>query len=136
MEDFAEETSVSRLCRPHVGPVRLDPRAERNIVVDKARNQQGLLVRWCRHVGVGEYDEVGVDVEHPGSDRGTFAAVCNAEETEGRPIPSPPYRFGPCLDECGGVVCAPVVDDEDVDVIGQSSSTAGTVASTLPAPME
>ena len=60
--------------------------AEGDVVVGEGGDQQRQLVRRCRHVGVGEDDEVGVGREHAGPDRGALAAVRDGQESQvGRP---------------------------------------------------
>ena len=68
VERLAEHPPVPRLALAHVGAVRLDPAAERDVGRRERIDEQRELVRRGRHVGVGEDDEVGrrVRASRPG----------------------------------------------------------------------
>ena len=92
MEDLAQQAPVARLGRAHVRAVGLDPRTERDVVIGQRRDEQRQLVGRRRHVRVGEDDQVGRRIEHPGPDRRALAAVGDAQEPQGRS-----RRARPCL---------------------------------------
>ena len=49
MEGLAEEPPVPRLRRPHVRPIRLDPRAERDVAVGQRGGQERKLIGRFQH---------------------------------------------------------------------------------------
>ena len=65
MEHPTKEAPEERLAGPHVAAVRLDPAAQRHVVVAERGDKQRNLVRRRGHVRVGEDHEVRVRGENP-----------------------------------------------------------------------
>ena len=123
-----EHPPVPRLRRAHVRAVRLDARAERDVVRLEGFDEQRELVGRRRHVGVGEDDEVGLRCEHPGAHRGALAAVGHDEHPQARPGLGVRCRLRSRPDEVGGAIRAAVVDHEHLDRLGQRRGARRPVA--------
>ena len=136
MERLAQDPPVAGLAGAHVRAVRLDPRAERHVVVGQGGHEQRQLVGRGRHVRIGEDDQVRGRVEHAGPDRRALAAVGDAEQAQGRAVRAVTGRLGPSLDDVDGRVRAAVVDDEDLDGLGEPRGAERTVTRQLAATVQ
>ena len=120
---------VARMSEPS-GWIR-DPSDD--VVVRQRRDEQRQLVGRRRHVRVGEHDQVRGRVEHPGPDRRALAAVRHRRSRSGASRRAATCASGRAVDERGRGVGAAVVDDEDLDPLGEAGRARRAVARALAA---
>ena len=102
------------------------------MVAERGDEERDLVGR-RRHVGIGEEHEVALGGEHPRPDRGALAAVRHAQHMQ------PDAGHGAAglraaLDLGDRVVRAAVVDDQDIDRVGQRCGAGRAIAAVLIAP--
>ena len=115
VEHLAQEPPVQRLAGPPVGAVRLDPAAERDVVVRERVGEQRELVGRCCHVRVGETPgRRWRRGRPPGPRRPCLHAVAAARAGAARRRPVRVWASGRASTSVGGAVRAAVVHDQHV----------------------
>jgi hypothetical protein len=104
-------------------------------VIGELSHQQRDLVGRCGHVGVGEDDEVARRREHARPYGRALAPVRDADDVQPHAVDGT-GRLGSSFDDAHGLIRAPVVDDEDLDLLRERGRTRCPVTCLVAPPAE